>query len=201
MEAINIFFWHTRISHDHHHHPMEALADNLRRLRKQAKLTQAQLATAAGLPRATLAAMEQSGANPGVQTVLNVARALGVSLDELATPGPELRHYMVTPREMQEYRDHAGRFVARLVSPIASKGVQIHHVTLQPGCDSIGRPHPMGAQEFFFALSGNATLRIADDTVTVNEGCLVQFPGHLRHVYQNPGTTVAVALSTVVFRL
>ena len=58
---------------------MDALAANLRRLRKQAKLTQAALAEQSGLPRATLAAMEQDGANPGVQSVLAVAEALHVS--------------------------------------------------------------------------------------------------------------------------
>ena len=76
---------------------MDALAPNLRRLRKQAKLTQAQLAEQSGLPRATLANMEQDGANPSVQSVLAVAKALCVSLDELLVLPPELRHYKVSP--------------------------------------------------------------------------------------------------------
>jgi transcriptional regulator with XRE-family HTH domain len=178
-----------------------ALSDNLRRLRKSAKLTQAELAAQARLPRQTLANMEQPGSNPGVQSVLAVARALSVSLDELLTPAPEQRHYKVTPREMQEYRAEAGRFVARLVSPIASKGVQMHHVTLQPGCRSVGRPHPLGAQEFFYTLGGSALLRIEDEAVEVPAGCLVQFPGHRKHVYENPGSVVATAVSVVVFRM
>ena len=48
------------------------LAHNVRRLRKQARLTQAQLAEAAGLPRATVAALEQPDANPGLQVLLAV---------------------------------------------------------------------------------------------------------------------------------
>src|ERR1700733_6121002 len=113
---------------------MTALAANLRRLRKQAKLTQAQLAELSGLPRATLANLEQDGANPGVQSVVAVAKSLQVSLDELLVLPPEHRHYHVRPRDMQEYRAEAGRFVARLVSPITSQGVQIHHVVMQPTC-------------------------------------------------------------------
>jgi transcriptional regulator with XRE-family HTH domain len=181
---------------------MDALAPNLRRLRKQAKLTQADLAEQAGLPRATLAAMEQDGANPGVQSVLAVAKALQVSLDELLVLPPEHRHYKVMPKEQQEYRAEAGRYVARLVSPIASKGVQMHHVTLQPGCHSVGRPHPLGAQEFFYCLGGTAALHIEDELVEVPAGSLVQFPGHRRHIYANPDPrTVVTAISVVVFRM
>jgi transcriptional regulator with XRE-family HTH domain len=180
---------------------MSELAENLRRLRKQAKLTQAQLAKHAHLPRQTLAHMEQPESNPSVQSVVAVARALGVSVDELLTAIPEQRHYKVQPKDMQEYRAESGRFVARLVSPIVSKGVQMHFVTMQPGCRSAGRPHPLGAQEFFYTLHGTATVVIEDEAVEVPAGCLVQFPGHRRHLYANAGEEAAQALSVVVFRL
>jgi transcriptional regulator with XRE-family HTH domain len=181
---------------------MDALAANLRRLRKQAKLTQADLADQASLPRATLAAMEQDGANPGVQSVMAVAKALHVSLDELLVQPPEHRHYLVAPNHMQEYRTDGGKYTARLVSPIASKGVQIHHVTMQPGCHSVGRPHPIGAQEFYHCLSGTSVIHIDDDVVTIPAGHLVQFPGHRRHIYVNPDPrTVATAMAMVVFRM
>ena len=177
------------------------LADNLRRLRKQAGLTQAGLADRCGLPRATLASLEQPGANPALATVLRVAKALDVAVDELVRPQPERRHHKVSPAEQQEYRADKGRFAARLVSPIASKGVQISAVSLQPGCDSVGRPHPEGAQEFFYCHSGTATLRIAEEVVEVEAGALVQFPGHKRHVYINHGKDTVSAISVVVLHL
>ena len=60
---------------------MDVLADNLKRQRKQANLTQAELAEAAGLPRATVANLEQPGANPSVTTIIAVAKSLGISID------------------------------------------------------------------------------------------------------------------------
>lgn len=180
---------------------MDALPDNLKRLRKQANLTQAGLAEAAGLPRATVANLEQPGANPGILTIVAVAKALGVGVDELLVPPPEHRHYLVTPADMQEYRAEGGAYAARLLSPISSKGVQIHQVTMQPGCRSIGRPHPHGAQEFFSTIQGTAVIRIDDERVEIPAGCLVQFPGHRRHIYENPGKAVCSAISTVVFRM
>lgn len=176
-------------------------AANLRRLRRNAKLTQAELAQRAGIPRATLANMERDGSNPGVDSIVAVAKALGLTIDELVTPPPEHRYYKVPLEDQQEYRAEGGRFLARLVSPIASKGVQIHHTTIMPATRSIGRPHPMGAQEFFLTLSGTCHLEIDGESVEVETGTLVQFPGHKRHVYVNPDPIqAATAISVVVFQ-
>lgn len=180
---------------------MDALADNLRRFRKAADLTQAQLAEAAGLPRATVANLEQPGMNPSLATVLAVAKVLDVSLDELVTPVPAERHFLTTPATQQEYRAEHGAFTARLVSPISSSGVQMHHVRMAPGCRSVGRPHPKGAQEFFLTLMGTAVITIDDEPVTIPAGHLVQFPGHRRHIYANPGQEAVEAVSVVVLHL
>jgi XRE family transcriptional regulator, regulator of sulfur utilization len=180
---------------------MDALSENLRRLRAAAGLTQAELAAKASIPRATLASMEQPDSNPGIQAVQAIARALGISLDELIDPRPEERHYLVGPREQQDYRADNGRFSARLVSPISSKGVAIHRVVMQPGCHSIGRPHPPGAQEFFLTMSGSALIEIEGEPVEVPAAHLLQFPGHHRHIYRNPGDVLCEAVSTVVMHL
>ena len=60
------------------------LADNIKRYRAAKKLSQEQLAQKAGITYSTLAKLE-SGANrnPTVNTLQQIARALGVTLDEL----------------------------------------------------------------------------------------------------------------------
>ncbi len=180
---------------------MDHLAANLRRLRAARRWTQAELAERAGLPRATCAGLEQADTNPSLASVLAVAAALGVGLDELVRPDAGRRWFKVTPPEQEDYKADAGRFRARLLSPIASKGVQIQSVMLAPGCRSVGRPHPEGAQEFFACLEGVATIQVADETVDLEPGCLLQFPGHLRHVYLNRGPRPVQAVSTVVLHL
>src|SRR5690606_15210041 len=125
-----------------------------------AGLTQKGLALAANLPRATLASLEQGEANPRLDTLLAVAAALQVGLDELVAAPPKQRLYKVRADDAREYRDDQGRYLSRLLSPIASRGVQIQRVTLEPGCTAAGRPHPRGSQEFFVVFSGEATLTV-----------------------------------------
>ena len=59
------------------------LAANVRALRDARGLTQAQLAKASGLPRATWANLESGAANPTLAVLHRVAVALQVSLEEL----------------------------------------------------------------------------------------------------------------------
>ena len=177
------------------------LSENLQRLRRHAGLTQKSLAQAANLPRATLASLEQGEANPRLDTLLSVAAALQVGLDELVSAPPKQRLYKVQATDAREYRDDEGRYVSRLLSPIASSGVQIQRVTMAPDCATHGRPHPRGAQEFFVVFRGEATLVVDGEEVTVEEGALVQFPGHLKHRYLNRGRVSAEAYSVVILAL
>jgi len=56
---------------------------NLKKIRKEKKVTQAQLASAAGVNRATLSLYETGAQSPTVITALKSSKALGCTLDEL----------------------------------------------------------------------------------------------------------------------
>jgi transcriptional regulator with XRE-family HTH domain len=58
-------------------------AENLKRLRAAAGLTQATFAEAAGLPLRTVQNWEQGHREPRLDMILPLARALGVTADEL----------------------------------------------------------------------------------------------------------------------
>ncbi len=64
------------------------LAQNIKKLRKQYKLSQEQLARKADITYSTLIKLE-SGANknPTIETVRKLANAFGVGLDELVGEG------------------------------------------------------------------------------------------------------------------
>ena len=66
------------------HHPDTALAAALRRLREERRVSREALALQAGLATGTLARIELARAAPSWQTVRRLARALGVSMVDLA---------------------------------------------------------------------------------------------------------------------
>jgi transcriptional regulator with XRE-family HTH domain len=65
--------------------PDPALAALLKRLREERKITQEQLAFDAGITASALSRIERGLNNPGWTTITRIAKALDVSLVELAT--------------------------------------------------------------------------------------------------------------------
>lgn len=60
------------------------LSENIRKYRRQLGLTQQALAVKAGLPLSILAKIEQKfSIQPTIQTVIKIADALNISIDEL----------------------------------------------------------------------------------------------------------------------
>lgn len=70
---------------------LSVLSANLRRLRDARKLSQADLADAAGLSRMGYVNIENGEVSPRVDSLMRIANALGVKLDELLAPVRVLR--------------------------------------------------------------------------------------------------------------
>jgi len=64
------------------------MAENLKRLRERAEMSQPQLAQAAGVPVGTLRCWEQATRVPLLTAAVKLANALGCTLDELAGRTP-----------------------------------------------------------------------------------------------------------------
>jgi transcriptional regulator with XRE-family HTH domain len=63
--------------------PLEAFAQNVRRLRTERDLTQERLAEQAGLHMTDIARIETQGRDPGVKVIAKIAYGLGVQAAEL----------------------------------------------------------------------------------------------------------------------
>ncbi len=173
------------------------VCDGIRRLRSVHGLTQTELASLAGIPRATLANMEKPVSNPSISGVVKVARALGVPVEDLIARQQAPFVTQVVRKDMQVTRQDDGRYVGTRASPINAPYIQVTDVNMLPGCHTRGRPHPEGSHEMFLCLEGRATIEIQNETVEVEEGDLVYFPGNLPHDYSNEGLRPVHAVSVV----
>ncbi len=62
----------------------KTLASNIKKYRQKSGLSQDQLARKAGIPYSTFLKIESGYTpNPSIQAVLNIAEALGITIDEL----------------------------------------------------------------------------------------------------------------------
>jgi quercetin dioxygenase-like cupin family protein len=131
--------------------------------------------------------MEKPTSNPSISLVVKVARALGVTLEDLVTKKQAPFVTQVKRKDMQTVRQDDGNFIGTRVSPINVPYTQVNDVSMLPGCHTQGHPHPDGSHEMFLCLDGTATVVIQGEAHEVEAGDLIHFPGNLPHDYSNTG--------------
>jgi transcriptional regulator with XRE-family HTH domain len=151
-----------------------------------------QLAEAAGVSRRMLVNVEQGAANPSVGILLRISDALGVGLPALVEP-PQPRRVKVTRHGdgaalWSSESGGRGVLVAGTEPPDV---VELWDWTLAPGDRHMSEAHSPGTEELVHVQQGTIVVNITDQTVTLDAGDAVAFPGDVPHSYANPGTQPA----------
>lgn len=174
--------------------PAANLARNVRQLREGRRLTQAQLAAAAGVPRPTLAVLESGSANPTLAVLTRVAGALQVSLEELVGP-PRATGRFYAAAELPSRRRHD--VTIRKLLPEGHPTFDIERLALPVGARLGGVPHTPGTREYLTCESGALELVASGERWRLEAGDVVVFRGDQPHAYRNVGDTPAVAYSVI----
>lgn len=151
-----------------------------------------QLAEAAGVSRRMLINIEHGTANPSVATLLRISDGLGVGLPALVER-PQARRVKVTRHGdgatlwSSESGGH-GILVAGTEPPDV---LELWDWTLAPGDRYTSEPHAGGTRELLQIQQGAVAIEVADQSVTLDTGDAISFPGDVAHSYANPGTQPA----------
>lgn len=150
------------------------------------------LAEVAGVSRRMLVNVEKGAANPSVGTLLRISDALGVGLPALVEP-PEPK-----PVKVVRHGDGAtlwsgqaggrGVLVAGTEPPDV---VELWDWTLAPGDQHVSEAHTANTRELLHVLQGSVVVDVAEQSVNLNAGDAMAFPGDMPHSYTNPDTGLA----------
>lgn len=173
------------------------LARNVTSLRHARSLSQAQLASRARLPRSTLANIESGSANPSLQILVKLGRALAVPMEELlAAARAKVRHYKA--REISAQK-RVGRGVTTFpLVPEPTPDLLMSRMELDAGGVMPGSPHLPGTREYFTCLSGAVSIVVGGQRFDLAAGDVLAFPGNVAHSYRNDGKTTARGASIVL---
>jgi len=172
------------------------LGRNIQELREARGLSQQQIASVAGIPRATWANLESGAANPTLGVLVRVAQALQVRLEELIEPPRRAGRLYKSSALPSRKR---GAVTVRRLLPESIAGLEIDRMELPPGASMAGIPHTPGTREYLTCERGQIELSTGGSAWTLSPGDVVVFRGDQKHGYRNPGTTVTVAYSVVAF--
>jgi transcriptional regulator with XRE-family HTH domain len=151
-----------------------------------------QLAEAAGVSRRMVVSVEQAAVNPSVGTLLRLSDALGVGLPALVEP-PEPKSVKVTRcgEGATLWRGEGGGRGVLVAGTTPPDVVELWDWTLGPGDRHASEAHAPGTKELVHVQQGSITVEVADQSVTLDAGDAVAFPGDVAHSYANPSTQPA----------
>ena len=165
-----------------------AIGARVKQERQARRWTLDRLAEAAGVSRRMVVNVEQGTANPSVGTLLRLSDALGIGLPSLVER-PRQEPVKVTRAgegAVLWSGDAGGRGV--LVAGTDSPDVlELWDWTLAPGDAHASEAHAQGTKELMQVHEGAVTLEVGEQSVTVEAGDALAFPGDMEHSYANAG--------------
>ncbi|MCA2206199.1 helix-turn-helix domain-containing protein [Nocardia rosealba] len=154
---------------------LDSVGPRLRALRKQRQTTLADLSTETGISVSTLSRLESGDRKPTLELLLPLAKAHGVTLDELVdappTGDPRIHLRPVTRHGMT-------------MLPLTKRagGIQAYKIVIPPGArDRPDTPQTHEGYEWLYVLNGRLRLILGDHDIVLTPGEAAEFDTHVPH--------------------
>lgn len=176
----------------------DIIAENLRNLRVERKMSLDAVAKASGVSKSMLGQIERGDVNPTISTVWKIANGLKVPFTDFTTC-PEKNFEVIYWNTLQPLTEDKGKFRNYPLFPFSStRRFEMFYIELDPDAFLEAEAHPDGAQEFITAFSGILTVTVNRQNLTIQDGAALCFKADYPHTYHNPGNTVC-RLSMVIY--
>ena len=172
------------------------LAASIRRERERAGLSMTELAKRAGIAKSTLSQLEAGTGNPGVETLWALATALGVPFSRLVDPPrPQVRTIRAGEGPIT-YAEHSTYAATLLSSGPQGTRRDLYRIEAQPGSARNSEPHLPGTIEHVVISVGAALVGPTGESVRLEQGDYVTYPGDIPHVFEalEPDTAAVFVL-------
>lgn len=168
---------------------LDAVGPHLRALRKERETTLADLSAATGISVSTLSRLESGARRPTLEQLLPLAKAHGVTLDELvdapATGDPRVHLRPTTMHGMT-------------VLPLTKRagGIQAFKMVIPPG-PSRRSPDPQSHEgyDWLYVLNGRLRLILGDHDLELTPGEAAEFDTRVPHWFGPAGDETVELLS------
>ncbi|MBR5804724.1 MAG: cupin domain-containing protein [Clostridia bacterium] len=161
----------------------------LKNLRKQAGLTQQELADRTELTKGFISQLERGQVSPSIVTLLDLIECLGTTpSDFFKASGQE--QIVFQPGECFEKTDSLGNITRWIVPSAQSNQMEPILVSLAPGQQS-EPDSPHNGEEFGYILNGRVLIHYGDKKYEAKSGESFYYEADKVHYLENPGSRPA----------
>ncbi|WP_010283057.1 helix-turn-helix domain-containing protein [Bacillus timonensis] len=173
------------------------LGEKLKEIRKEKRLTIADLAQKTGLSNGYLSNVERNLNSPTIESLRKIVDALSISLVELFQDEDEGTGVVRKDERVTIVKSNDNSIIYELLSPSRNKSLEAMLLKLQPGAESGEFPHTHKGEDFGFIISGKLMYKVGDNTYILEEGDSIYFDSTIPHRYKNIGDTECISIWVV----
>jgi len=181
----------------------ENLGKRVKKLRGDRGWSLEELATVSGVSRSMLSEIEREKANPTLTVTFRIARAFGLTLQELIESAEASASKIQVIRandRAQVYRSDK-QCEIRTLSPInLEKDVEFYELTLRPGGTLRSQPHFEGTREFLTVEEGTVRIESDQNSEELAKGDSGTYRADVPHAIVNTGKGDALVFLVVIYR-
>jgi XRE family transcriptional regulator, regulator of sulfur utilization len=167
------------------------VAQNLKNIREEKKLSLDGLAELTGVSKSMLGQIERGESSPTIATLWKIANGLKISFTSLLD-APQTDTAVIKKEEITSLQEDNGKYRLYPFFPIAEgRRFEIYTIEIDKGGYLSAEPHPEGTQEFLTIFSGELTVRVNQEEYQVKEGDSIRFRADRPHTYHNSGSSLA----------
>jgi len=181
----------------------ENLGKRVKKLRGDRGWSLEELANLSGVSRSMLSEIEREKANPTLTVTFRIARAFGLTLQELIESAEATASKIQVIRasdRAQVYRSDKHHEI-RTLSPLnLEKDVEFYEVSLKPGGALRSQPHFEGTREFLTVEEGTVRIESGTDVEDLTKGDSGTYRADVPHAIVNTGKGEALIFLVVIYR-
>lgn len=164
--------------------PAQLIARSILRERNRLGISLTALAQKADIAKSTLSQLEAGKGNPSIETLWNIANALGVQFSTLFER-PEDTSKLVRVDDGKGIQSDMSDYTTLLLDKCPSGRMRdIYRVTLSKGAPRMAEPHPNGTSEHAVVISGRVRVGTQDAPEVLGQGDYYRFPADVPHMYE-----------------
>ncbi len=180
----------------------ENLGRRVRKLRADRGWSLEELASVSGVSRSMLSEIERERANPTLSVTYRIARAFGLSLQDLIESADSASSIQVTRANdsAQIFRSDK-QCQIRTLSPLnLEKDIEFYELRLPADGALTSQPHVDGTREFLIVKDGGVNLQSGNFNESLSKGDSATYRADVAHAIANSGKRDAVLLLVVLYR-
>lgn len=181
----------------------ENLGKRVKKLRGDKGWSLAELAEASGVSRSMLSEIEREKANPTLTVTFRIARAFGLTLQELieSAEASASKIQVVRASDPAQVFRRDKHHEIRTLSPLnLEKDVEFYEVRLKPGGALRSQPHFESTREFLTVEEGSVCIESGPDKEDLIKGDSGTYRADVPHAIVNTGKGTALVFLVVIYR-